>query len=138
MNKRILLLALVLALFGGVKSAHAQAHTVALTWVAPVATPGITVFGYYLYRESAPGACVAGGTGNCVVVNTTPTTALTLTDATPPVGNVWYVVRAIGTASCAPHSTGFCESNNSNEVQAVVPAPGVKPPPPTGLAPTVQ
>lgn len=121
---RGILFTLALLFAGATYAQTATTATITLTWVASP-TAGVS---YNVYRETAPAnqatlaGCYPGTTGQgpgCLLLNSTPISALTYTDTIPTTAPVWYVIRAVNAAGV---------SGNSNEVAVsfvtiVIPAP---------------
>ena len=100
-------------------TAHAQSHSVAMSWTAPTGTPAAT--GYFVYR--ANGACANGIV--FTQLNTAAITTLTYTDSSSTLatnGVYCYQVTATDAAGI--------QSIPSNQVAATIPGPSAAP---TGL-----
>jgi len=103
-------------------TASTVSPSVTLTCNAPVGPPAATGFNFYRGTvKGGPYPTLAGNASTCSYSDTTVSYGATY----------FYVATAVNSVGCPTGKT--CESSFSNEVQAVMPASGPIPGPPTNL-----
>lgn len=100
----IFLLVAIATLFAQEPAVTATTANVVLTWTAST-TAGV---GYQVFRETESGICTpttSGAGPRCLLLNATPITALTFTDAgVSTAATLWYVVRATNANGNSPYT----------------------------------